>query len=230
MERSMIRLVRRLLPTNVIVLLCLLAPLPTRGAEGSGTIAGEIRVTKGGKAKSEHGNVVVYIEGAPKPKDVARKHVIRQRDVQFDPRTSVIVKGTTVEFPNEDKIFHNVFSASRPARFDLGLYRSGTSKSVEFRREGVVDIFCNIHPEMISRVVVVPNEFFTVTDAAGKFRIEGLPPGKYPVVAMPAYGEPVRTTLEVAAGKTATLAVEVVEGDKPTQHRRKDGTPYGRYE
>ena len=67
------------------------------------------------------------------------------------------MKGTTIDFPNEDKIFHNVFSVSRPARFDLGLYKSGTAKSVEMKRAGIVDVYCNIHPEMIAKVKVLDN-------------------------------------------------------------------------
>src|SRR5690606_20250212 len=175
--------------------------------------------------------VVVYLEGvrgySVRP---GKTHEIRQRNQQFTPSVSVVTKGTRVAFPNDDRIFHNVFSTSRPARFDLGLYQSGTSKSVEFRRKGVVDVFCNIHPNMIARVLVVDTPFYDETDARGRFQIPGIPPGTYTAVIWQAYGPEVRRTITIEPGKVATLEAEVEEGERPRQHRRKDGTPYGRYE
>ena len=214
----------------IVVATLALIPAETRSAANLGTVEGKIRVTKNGKAKSGHGNVVVYLEGVPAGAAVERKHAIRQKDKQFAPRVSVVVKGTTVDFPNEDKIFHNVFSLSRPARFDLGLYKSGASKSVQMKRAGVVDVYCNIHPEMSSRVLVVPTTFFTTTDASGKFRIDGVPAGTYPIVAWQAYGTEQRGQVKIEPGKAATVTFDVAEGEGPQQHRRKDGTPYGRYE
>jgi plastocyanin len=218
-------------PLSIIVIATLaLIPAESRSAAKLGTVEGTIRVTKGGKAKSDSGNVVVYLQDVSTGAVVEKKHAIRQKDLQFAPRVSVVVKGTTVDFPNEDKVFHNVFSLSSTARFDLGLYRSGSSKSVQFRRPGVVDVFCNIHPEMSSRVLVVPTTFFATTDASGKFRIDGVPEGTYPIVVWQAYGEEKRGQVKVEAGKAATVTFDVAEGDRPKQHLRKDGTPYGRYE
>ena len=204
-------------------------PAEIRSAPDVGAVEGKIRVTKNGKPRTDHGNVVVYLKGVP-ASAAERKHAIRQRNLQFSPRVSVVVKGTTVDFPNDDKVFHNVFSTSQPARFDLGLYRSGASKSVQFKREGVVDVFCNIHPEMTSRVLVVPNTFFAATDASGKFRIDGLPPGTYPIVAWHPNGGESRGEVKIERGKAATVTLDVAEGERPKQHLRKDGTPYGRYE
>jgi plastocyanin len=206
-----------------------LIPAETRSAAELGSVEGKIRVLKAGKPRADSSNVVVYLEGVPAP-EAERKQAIRQRNLQFEPRVSVVVKGTTVDFPNDDKVFHNVFSTSRPARFDLGLYRSGSSKSVQFKREGVVDVFCNIHPDMSSRVLVVPNTWFAATDAGGKFRIDGVPPGTYPVVAWHPNGAEVRGQVKVERGKAASVTFDVAEGERPKQHLRKDGTPYGRYE
>lgn len=206
-----------------------LIPAEIRSAADLGSVEGSIRVTKDGKPKAEHANVVVFLEGAPTT-EADRKHAIRQKNLQFEPRVSVIVKGTTVDFPNDDKVFHNVFSTSRPARFDLGLYRSGTSKQVQFKREGFVDVFCNIHPEMTSRVLVVPTPKFATTNKAGKFRIDGVPQGKYPVVVWHPNGAEVRGMVTVERGKTASITLDVAEGERPKQHLRKDGTQYGRYE
>ena len=104
--------------------------------------------------------------------------MIRQREKQFDPPLTIVVRGTTVDFPNEDKIFHNVFSVSRAARFDLGLYKSGAMKSVEMKRPGTVDVYCNIHPDMVAKVKVLDNAFYTITDQTGDVRARGRPGGR----------------------------------------------------
>ncbi len=219
---------RTILSIIVIAALAMI-PAETRSAADLGTVEGKIRVVKNGKPRADHRNVVIYLEGIPAAA-VDRKHAIRQRNLQFDPRVSVVVKGTTVDFPNEDKVFHNVFSTSRSARFDLGLYRSGASKAVQFKRDGVVDVFCNIHPEMWSRVLVVPTTLFAATDASGKFRIDGVPAGTHPIVAWHPNGAKVSGKVTIERGKAATVTFDVDEGERPKQHLRKDGTPYGRYE
>lgn len=214
-----------------LALLCFVRPGTSDGSARSGSVEGTVVLTRDGEPRGTQANIVVYLKDVPSsPRDLAAKHVIRQRDLQFSPRVSVVVKGTTVEFPNDDKVFHNVFSASRAARFDLGLYRSGSSKSVELRREGVVDVFCNIHPEMSSRVLVVPNHHFAVTDDRGAFRIPGVPAGTYPIVAWHAHGGETIGEVTIEAGAATRVQLAVEEKDKPAQHRRKDGTPYGRYE
>ena len=206
-------------------------PAVTGGAPQPGQVAGTIKVTAGGRPSADASRVVVYLEVAGTAAATPNaKATIRQKSLQFDPQLAVITKGTTVDFPNDDKVFHNVFSTSRPARFDLGLYRSGSSKSVQFKRAGVVDIFCNIHPGMISRVVVVDSRYFALTDAAGKFKIPGVPPGTYSIVARHVFGQEVRGQVAVDAGRVATLELTVESGAAPRLHQRKDGTPYGRYE
>lgn len=220
----------RLFAGLALALIFVIQPGTMDGAPREGTVEGTIRVTKDGKPAGAQANVVVYLKGVPKTTRDKTTHVIRQRNLQFSPRVSVVVKGTSVEFPNDDKVFHNVFSASRPARFDLGLYRSGGSKTVELRREGVVDVFCNIHPEMSSRVLVVPDHHYAVTDARGAFRIQGVPAGTYPIVAWHANGGETVGEVTIEPGKAAKVQLAVEEKEKPAQHRRKDGTPYGRYE
>jgi len=196
------------------------------GAPGTGDIAGTVLVN----GKQPGAGVVVYLEGsygAPvPPKDHA---VIRQREKQFDPPLTVVVRGTTIDFPNEDRVFHNVFSISQAARFDFGLYKSGTSKSVEMKRSGAVDVYCNIHPDMVAKVKVVDNAHYTITDEHGRFRLQGVPAGDVPLVAWVPSGEQATLTVTVKAGGVADVKLEVVAVARKRSHTRKDGTPYGRY-
>jgi len=190
---------------------------------------GAVRGTATVSHKARKG-VVVYLEGVPGTVTPPKVHPeIRQIDKQFDPQLTVVVKGTTIDFPNEDKIAHNVFSVSRPARFDLGLYKSGTMKSVEMKRAGTVDVYCNIHPDMIAKVKVLENGYFAETKADGSFKIDNVPPGEYPVVAWLPNGDEARGKVTVTEGAAAEVSLDVTEVAKKETHTRKDGTPYGRY-
>ncbi|MEZ4450678.1 MAG: carboxypeptidase regulatory-like domain-containing protein [Nannocystaceae bacterium] len=203
------------------------APAPPRPAE----LRGEVRITRGGRLHKDRSGVVVYLERVPGPTPTPPTEPlkIRQHNKTFLPRVSAAVVGTTIDFPNDDKIFHNVFSLSRALRFDLGLYKSGASKSVVTTREGVVDIYCNIHPEMAAKVVILATTHFAVTGEDGSFALQGVPPGTYPVVAWQAEGEPFRGEVTLRAGEATTLTIDLIEAPKADPHLRKDGTPYGRY-
>jgi hypothetical protein len=104
---------------------------------------------------------------------------LTQKNKMFDPHLLVVTRGSTVDFPNRDPWFHNVFSMFNGKRFDLGLYEAGTSRPVHFDREGVSFIFCNIHSEMSAIVVVLATPHFAVTNQQGNFSIAGVLPGRY---------------------------------------------------
>ena len=104
---------------------------------------------------------------------------IGQRQKAFDPHVEVVSAGSAVSFPNFDRIYHNVFSLSELARFDLGLYRNGVSRSVTFTRPGVVRIYCNIHPTMSAFLVVVDGNAYAKTAADGVALLPQVTPGAY---------------------------------------------------
>src|SRR5262249_8018276 len=202
------------------LLVCLTGPPPL-------PLAGGARVT--GQVSPPRADVVVYLEGVPaKPTDEKREQ-IKQKDQQFSPRVVIVEKGQTVEFPNEDKIFHNVFSVTEGSKFDLGLYKSGESKAVTFKYAGVVDIYCNIHPNMVAKVKGVDSSIHALPGDDGRFTLADVPPGSYHVVAWQPYGAEWRGQVTVKPGATVELAIPLAPGKPQTGHMRKDGTPYGRY-
>jgi len=129
---------------------------------------------------------VVYLESAPRgafePNEGGRA-VMDQRLETFVPHVLAITVGTTVDFPNSDKFYHNVFSLSKTRPFDLGRYATGSSKSVRFDRPGIVRVFCDIHSHMNAFILVFSHPFFALTDGDGRYRIENVPPGTYGVIA-----------------------------------------------
>jgi hypothetical protein len=104
---------------------------------------------------------------------------LTQKNKEFSPHLLVVPAGTSVDFPNLDPFFHNVFSLFNGKRFDLGLYEAGQHRAVRFDREGVSYIFCNIHPEMGAIVVALKTPFYAVSSANGAVTIPNVPPGQY---------------------------------------------------
>jgi plastocyanin len=113
------------------------------------------------------------------PPSQARRATITQKNKTFSPHMLAIPVGSTVDFPNLDPIFHNAFSSYNGQLFDLGLYPPGSTKSVKFKREGVVRVFCNIHSSMSAMIVVLGTPWFAVTGRDGAFNIPDVPPGEF---------------------------------------------------
>ena len=154
--------------------------------------------------------VVAYVlGGAGSPSAPGTPSVMVQRDTAFVPAALTIPVGGTVEFPNDDTFFHNVFSYSSAHRFDLGRYPRGESKSEVFQEPGIVEVFCEVHDKMRGVIVVTENPFHAIVGEDGSFRIDGLPPGDHVVAFWSADHRPVQQTVTVRAGSSASLEVEL---------------------
>ena len=130
----------------------------------------------------DYSGVVVWLEpvsGAAAIPAGARHTEMVQKDKTFRPHVLPITVGTVVDFPNYDLIFHNAFSNYNGQIFDIGLYPPGSTRSIAFRREGVVRVFCNIHPTMSAVIVVLKSPYFAVSNKSGLLQISGVPPGSY---------------------------------------------------
>lgn len=169
------------------VLVLLTVPIPQAIGETDSPLRGSMVAVTGrvrASASEEPSGVVVWL--APvrtsqkdRPAIGLPHYKIVQRNKAFEPRLLVIPAGSTVDFPNNDRWFHNVFSISRGRQFDLGLYEGGVLRSVTFDRAGVSYLFCSIHPEMMAVVVTVDSPYFAVSDKGGRIAIDHVPPGQY---------------------------------------------------
>ncbi|HEY7118668.1 MAG TPA: carboxypeptidase regulatory-like domain-containing protein [Tepidisphaeraceae bacterium] len=205
---------------NLALTLAEQAPAPTTrpaGAAAAGSIIrGRIAVGAGWDLqKPDLSRAVVYLASDPRLDEnppAKRQAVVAQRDKTFVPDFIVVPRGTDVEFPNWDRFYHNVFSRSKAApAFDLDRYPYGQSKSRTFDKAGVVQMFCNIHPQMRSIVYVTPNPYFARADAQGQFEIKGVPPGDYEVVVWHERCEEQRAKVHVAADQASAVALTLEE-------------------
>ena len=169
-------------------------------AQPPSALVGTIRAT--GQAVA---NAVVWLEGGS-PAARRDRAVLHQRSLKFAPQVLAISTGTIVDFPNDDRVFHNVFSFRDGKQFDLGIYPVGATKQVTFSAPGVSRLFCNIHPNMAGYVVVVDSPWFATSDAEGRFRIADIEPGEYTWRAWRPAGPALDGQITVRAG--AVLEVE----------------------
>jgi len=149
-------------------------------------------------------DVVLYIPGkfGNSPSSPTESAWLAQRGQQFEPLVIGISVGNTVGFPNEDAVFHNVFSYSKTNKFDLGYYGKGKSKSVRFNKPGLVQVFCDIHSNMQAYIYVVDTPYVAQPDADGMYSIGGIPPGEYTLKTWhPTRGTQSRT-VEIGNGET----------------------------
>jgi plastocyanin len=135
------------------------------------------------KPLSELKSVVIFFSDLPANKLAPMQASITQKDEQFAPHLVAVTAGSSVAFPNEDPFFHNVFSLSRGAAFNLGRYPSGSSRSKTLNRAGIIKVFCEIHSHMSAVIRVFDHGWFTVPNEDGTYAVDGVPPGDHTLVA-----------------------------------------------
>ena len=202
------------------------ALLALGGQTGTGTVTGTVKLSvaksaplatspygRRGVAPKRTGsgpdirNVVISVNGlrptAPPPPMRAK---IAQKDEQFVPQVTVVTVGSTVDFPNDDPFFHNVFSLSKAATFDLGRYPSGSSRPRTFPKPGIVKVFCDTHSHMTALIMVLDHPWFTIPSDDGSFTLPPLPAGELTVVAWHERIGERRERVRVAAGQPARVS------------------------
>jgi len=187
-------------------------------------ISGRVRFI--GRASGFTAPAIVYAEALEGGRVQPGQFKMTQKNKTFVPHIMAVPIGSSVEFPNEDPIFHNVFSLSRPGPFDLGLYRDGASKTKTFTAPAAYHVFCNIHPQMSAFILVVPTTFITEVDGAGNYRLE-LPPGRYRITAWSERAD--TSNVELTVGTGAVTAPELTLDELhfvETQHKNKFGQDY----
>lgn len=199
-------------------------------------VPGEVRVsvtvTGADRKRGPAPNAVVWLPGSAAPLgappgDAALRARIASQAKRFEPRILAVPAGTTVDFPNLDRIFHNVFSLSPNAKFDLGLYRNGASRPMTFEAPGLVRIYCNIHTQMAAFLLVVDGKIHGQTGPDGTVLLTGIPPGRHGVRVWDEKGGDFTGSVDVASGRTASLTVALDAASfKETPHKNKYGKDY----
>jgi len=206
------------------------------------TVTGQVELVTEGSSKSAKGdrsNVVLWLtalDDRPGLHTVSQETPhqpprLVQKDKRFSPHVVVVPAGTSVEFPNRDPFFHNVFSLFEGKRFDLGLYEAGTTRMVRFDRTGVSYIFCNIHPEMSAVVVALKTPYYGVSDKGGKVAIPHVPAGRYSmqVWAEGASGDNLKALtreIEISESAHSLGTLRILEDSPPAPHKNKYGRDY----
>jgi hypothetical protein len=224
----------------------LLMGVPVQQLHGEGVeVSGKILIIMlmqpaGKKHRDEPGaaNVVVWLSplkpGGFAPAMPVRQPLYRlvQKDKMFTPHLLVVPTGSQVEFPNQDPFFHNVFSLFNGKRFDLGLYESGTSRSVRFDREGVSYIFCNIHPEMGAIVLALNTPYFGISGENGVVALHNVPAGSYRLNVWSESGQLANPDVSQRIVQVSTEAVHLGDitlqttTDALAHHKNKFGEDY----
>jgi plastocyanin len=214
----------------------------------SATLTGQVELRdsreKAVQRGQDYSGVVIWLEPAPtngggaaapkvpEPAGPLRATML-QKNKKFVPHVLAVRRGTQVDFPNQDPIFHNAFSNFSGQIFDVGLYKPGSTRSVGFNRNGVVRVFCNIHSAMSAVIVVMDTPWFATTANDGSFRISNVPPGQYRLKvfherALAAELNRQERTISLTADGAAPVHISVSEsGYLPTPHTDKHGRPYG---
>lgn len=207
------------------------------GAQGT-SVTAEVAISKSGAAKSgkaDLSQVVVWLtplDGTSLPAATGKPPQLIQRDKTFEPHVLVVRIGSTVQFPNEDPFFHNIFSMYDGKRFDLGLYEAGTTRSVRFDRPGISFLFCNIHSEMSAVVIAVDTPYYALSDRAGHLTIPNVPDGRYQMHvwyerSLPDTLTPLNRPVTISSDSRSLGTIHVTENPNFSfSHKNKYGDDY----
>ena len=192
-------------------------------------VTGKIEfLTKRGQ-NPNRAETVVWLESAGLKPRMAEAAQVTTRRKALLPHVMAIPIGSTIRFPNEDPITHNLFSVSTANPFDLGLYRAGAGKVQKFDKPGIVNVYCNVHPNMSAVIHVMHTPYYAMTNATGVFQIADVPPGKYKLSAWNEQGGSTQGEIEVLADGTVkgTLNLSIdSRAFRSTPHLNKLGKPY----
>lgn len=166
-------------------------------------------VTKRGVLATKPPLAVVYLEGSFAGKSSPPETKMLQKDLTFIPALLPVQTGTRVSFPNLDDTYHNIFSFSPPKRFDLGRYRPDERPipSVVFDEPGLVTVRCDIHEHMRALILVLDTPHFVMSDPEGRFRLSGLPPGKYTLKAWLSSKTTLERPVDLTSGSTLRVSL-----------------------
>jgi plastocyanin len=153
--------------------------------------------------------VVIYLKKVPGHYKAPKKHVdLDQKYLHFGHRVLAVLKGTTVDFTNSDPVYHNIFTNSQLNKFDLGRKSAGQVASVKMNHlEVPVKVYCEIHSQMKTNILVLQNPFFATVQPGQNFEIDGIPPGTYTLIAWHDYWEPVEQTVTIKKRSTTQINI-----------------------
>jgi plastocyanin len=204
--------------TSRRLLAALLLALTPIGVARAEEVRGRVSLGVAGTDLAAAGPIVVYLEGVDGAltfEPPRRKLEIRQKDAAFSPAFLVIAAGETIEMPNDDVIFHNVFSYSTPNDFDLGLYPRGESRAKTFQYPGVVRFYCSIHESMNGTIFVAPSVWHALAGADGSFTLRDVPPGRYRLRTWNRRLPPAAKIVEVGSGAPTLAELSLAAGGAP---------------
>jgi plastocyanin len=201
------------------------------GSLTAAPLSGHLTFTLSRGQKPITNETLVWLEPAANVKSVRKAAPVTvqmtTRGKALLPHVLAIPVGSTINFPNEDPISHNLFSLSSPNQFDLGLYRAGAGKSHTFTAPGVVNVYCNVHPGMSAVIHVLNSPYYTFADANGNFTFADVPAGHYDVVAWNEMGGTSRNPINIGNAAAPPLALTLdARGYKTVQHANKYGKTY----
>ena len=202
----------------------------------AGEVSGNIKLLQKRNSSSNwesaasNEGVVVYITGfEEKDRKSSNVYELKQQNKAFSPRVLAITVGDDVMFSNLDDVYHNIWSLSKAKTFDLGSYKAPEKKKLNFENAGLVKVFCNIHPQMISSILVLKNTKFFVTGSSGNFEIKDIPSGNFQVRAWVEGADPIVKDIVVTKDSVAKFDFEIKSPEVSEDHLDKNGKPYKKY-